>query len=80
MDMLHRRFGEPEARFYLVQVIETCHYMHTHQAIHRDLKLGNLFLDSNMNVKVGDSGLAESWREKKDNLRHAKLYCSRSSP
>ena len=58
MDMLHRRFGEPEARFYLVQLIGTCHYMHTHQVIHRDLKLGNLFLDSNMNVKVDDSGLA----------------------
>lgn len=32
--------------------------MHTHQVIHRDLKLGNLFLDADMNVKVGDFGLA----------------------
>ncbi|KAF8877248.1 hypothetical protein CPB84DRAFT_1852738 [Gymnopilus junonius] len=60
MDMLRRRrrFTEPEARFLMVQLIGACHYMHMHQVIHRDLKLGNLFLDGNMNVKVGDFGLA----------------------
>ncbi|KJA14333.1 hypothetical protein HYPSUDRAFT_208789 [Hypholoma sublateritium FD-334 SS-4] len=60
MDMLRRRrrFTEPESRFFMVQLIGACHYMHTHQVIHRDLKLGNLFLDANMNVKVGDFGLA----------------------
>ncbi|KAG1748400.1 kinase-like domain-containing protein [Suillus paluster] len=60
MDMLRRRrrFSECEARFFLVQLIGACHYMHSHQVIHRDLKLGNLFLDANMNIKVGDFGLA----------------------
>ncbi|KAG8897236.1 Cell cycle serine/threonine-protein kinase cdc5/MSD2 [Tulasnella sp. 403] len=60
MDLIrHRkRLTEPEARFFLMQVVGACHYMHTHQVIHRDLKLGNLFLDSNMNIKVGDFGLA----------------------
>lgn len=60
MDLLRRRkrYTEPESRFYLVQLIGACHYMHTHQVIHRDLKLGNLFLDGGMNVKVGDFGLA----------------------
>lgn len=53
-----RRFTEPEARFFGVQVIGACNYMHTNQVIHRDLKLGNLFLDKNMNIKVGDFGLA----------------------
>ena len=42
----------------MIQLIGACHYMHTHQMIHRDLKLGNLFLDADMNVKVGDFGLA----------------------
>ncbi|CDO68443.1 hypothetical protein BN946_scf184704.g6 [Trametes cinnabarina] len=60
MDMLRRRkrFTEPEARYFMVQLIGACHYMHNHQVIHRDLKLGNIFLDRNMNVKVGDFGLA----------------------
>jgi len=60
MDTLkrRRRFTEPEARFFVVQLIWACRYMHTHQVIHRDLKLANLFLDRSMNVKVGDFGLA----------------------
>jgi len=32
--------------------------MYTHQVIHQDLKLGNLLLDVNMNIKVADFGLA----------------------
>jgi polo-like kinase 1 len=32
--------------------------MHSHNVIHRDLKLGNLFLDKNLRIKVGDFGLA----------------------
>jgi cell cycle serine/threonine-protein kinase CDC5/MSD2 len=60
MDMLRRRkrFSEPEARFYLIQIIGACDHMHNNQVIHRDLKLGNLFLDADMNIKVGDFGLA----------------------
>jgi serine/threonine protein kinase len=33
-------------------------YMHSHNIIHRDLKLGNLFLSCDMHLKVGDFGLA----------------------
>ncbi len=60
MDMLRRRrrFLEAEARFFMVQIIGACNYMHNNQIIHRDLKLGNLFLDANMSIKVGDFGLA----------------------
>ncbi|KAJ6599261.1 kinase-like domain-containing protein [Mycena vulgaris] len=60
MDLLRRRkrFTEPEARFFMVQLIGACHYMHGQSVIHRDLKLGNLFLDAHMNIKVGDFGLA----------------------
>ncbi|RXK34972.1 PLK/PLK1 protein kinase [Tremella mesenterica] len=60
MDLLRRRkrYSEPEARFFLVQLIAACQYMHSTNVIHRDLKLGNLFLDGDMNIKVGDLGLA----------------------
>ncbi|KAH9009185.1 kinase-like domain-containing protein [Lactarius hengduanensis] len=60
MSMLHRRrvFTEPEARFFTMQLIGACHYMHTHQVIHRDLKLGNVLLNADMDIKLGDFGLA----------------------
>lgn len=33
-------------------------YMKSMKVIHRDLKLGNLFLNEKMELKVGDFGLA----------------------
>lgn len=33
-------------------------YLKNHKVIHRDLKLGNLFLNDKMEVKIGDFGLA----------------------
>ncbi|KAF3087310.1 Cell cycle serine/threonine-protein kinase cdc5/MSD2 [Orbilia oligospora] len=60
MDLLRRRkfFTEPEARFFLIQMLGAVKYMHSRNVIHRDLKLGNIFLDENLNVKIGDFGLA----------------------
>ncbi|NXH90265.1 PLK1 kinase, partial [Edolisoma coerulescens] len=58
---LHKRrkaLSEPEARYYLRQTILGCQYLHSHRVIHRDLKLGNLFLNDDMEVKIGDFGLA----------------------
>ena len=60
MDMVKRRRGvtEPEVRFYAVQIAGAIKYMHAKGIIHRDLKMGNVFLDKNMNAKIGDFGLA----------------------
>lgn len=59
-DMLKKRkkLTEPETRYYLHQLVQSLQYLHSILVIHRDLKLGNLFLDSDMRVKVGDFGLA----------------------
>lgn len=40
-------------RYYLRQTILGCQYLHSHRVIHRDLKLGNLFLSDDMEVKIG---------------------------
>jgi serine/threonine protein kinase len=42
----------------MMQLISAVDYMHSNRVIHRDLKLGNIFLNVNMEIKVGDFGLA----------------------
>uniref|UniRef100_A0A671MCC1 Serine/threonine-protein kinase PLK n=1 Tax=Sinocyclocheilus anshuiensis TaxID=1608454 RepID=A0A671MCC1_9TELE len=58
---LHKRrkaVTEPEARYFMRHTILGCQYLHNNRVIHRDLKLGNLFLNDDMDVKIGDFGLA----------------------
>lgn len=47
-----------EAQYYLSQIVSALKYLHQNKVIHRDLKLGNLFLNENMEIKLGDFGLA----------------------
>lgn len=53
-----KRLTEPEVKYYMKQLLHAVRYMHGINVIHRDLKLGNIFLDKNLRVKVGDFGLA----------------------
>eukprot|EP00092_Neocalanus_flemingeri_P098580 GFUD01125716.1.p1 GENE.GFUD01125716.1~~GFUD01125716.1.p1 ORF type:complete len:583 (+),score=175.64 GFUD01125716.1:143-1891(+) len=58
---LHKRrkaITEPETRYFLHQILLGCLYLHENKIIHRDLKLGNIFLNDNMEIKIGDFGLA----------------------
>lgn len=53
-----RRFTESEVKYFMLQVLDGLEYLHAQKIIHRDLKLGNLFLNEHMNIKIGDFGLA----------------------
>jgi len=59
-DMLKRRkkLTELEVQYYSIQLIKALKYLQSRRVIHRDLKLGNLFISQNMELKVGDFGLA----------------------
>ena len=53
-----KKLTEIEVQCYMIQLIKALQYLHSHRVIHRDLKLGNLFLNDKMELKVGDFGLA----------------------
>jgi polo-like kinase 1 len=66
-----KRLTEPETAYFMRQLLQSVQYLHDKLVIHRDLKLGNLFLDRNMILKVGDLGLAsqlESADEKRKTI------------
>uniref|UniRef100_A0A673KAP2 Serine/threonine-protein kinase PLK n=1 Tax=Sinocyclocheilus rhinocerous TaxID=307959 RepID=A0A673KAP2_9TELE len=49
---------ESEVRYYLRQIVSGLKYLHEQEILHRDLKLGNFFINESMELKVGDFGLA----------------------
>ena len=53
-----KRLDELEVQCYTLQIIRALRYLHNHKIIHRDLKLGNLFLTNKLELKLGDFGLA----------------------
>lgn len=58
---LHKRrkaITESETRYFLKQLLLGVKHLHDNRVIHRDLKLGNLFLNDEMELKIGDFGLA----------------------
>lgn len=50
--------GEDAGRFFLLQLLDSLNYMHERQIVHRDLKLENILIDDNLNLKVADFGFA----------------------
>jgi len=53
-----KRLTELEVQCFLKQMLDGVSFMHKNRVIHRDLKLGNLFLSDKLELKMGDFGLA----------------------
>ncbi|XP_028601353.2 NUAK family SNF1-like kinase 1 isoform X2 [Podarcis muralis] len=47
-----RRLNERETRHFFRQIVSAVHYCHKNGVVHRDLKLENILLDDNCNIKV----------------------------
>ena len=59
------RVMEGEARGLFRQLVSALQHCHQRGVVHRDLKLGNLLLDANNNVKISDFGLSNQWHPQK---------------
>ena len=64
-----KRLTELEVQCILIKLIDGLRYLHTNGIIHRDLKLNNIFLDENMEVKMGDFGLAVKLDYKNEKIK-----------
>jgi len=57
---------DKEARSFMKQIVEGVIYLHKQGIMHRDLKLANLLLDDNFNVKIADFGLATALKDPRE--------------
>ncbi|XP_075039618.1 NUAK family SNF1-like kinase 1 [Mixophyes fleayi] len=54
---------ESEARGFFRQIVSAVHYCHKNGIVHRDIKLENILLDENLNVKLADFGLSNLYQK-----------------
>ena len=69
-DLLDKRgtLSEIEIQYYALQIISAVKYLNDNHIYHRDLKLSNIFLTENMELKVGDFGLSAKLDNKEQAL------------
>ena len=54
-----KKMTEVQAKIFVVQILQALEAIHELEIAHRDIKLGNVFLDRCLNIKLGDFGFAK---------------------
>ncbi|KAF8399707.1 hypothetical protein HHK36_015577 [Tetracentron sinense] len=67
-------FEEPVIATLLREVLKALVYLHAHGHIHRDVKAGNILIDSNGAVKLGDFGVSACMYDTGDRQRSRNTF------
>nr|XP_019567028.1 PREDICTED: NUAK family SNF1-like kinase 2 [Rhinolophus sinicus] len=60
-----QQLSERDARHFFRQIVSAVRYCHQNGVVHRDLKLENILLDANGNIKIADFGLSNLYHQGK---------------
>jgi polo-like kinase 1 len=76
LELLHERrtLTEWEVRYYVAQLTAGIKYCHERNILHRDLKLGNIFLGDGLRAKIADFGYAKRLSSNADGSIKRRLY------
>lgn len=66
-----KRLPDKEACRFFHQILAGIEYLYKIKICHRDLKPENLLLDENMNIKIVDFGLSNTYKKETDTLKTA---------
>ena len=63
--LTRNRLSEDESLKYFQQLVNALYYLHSQNITHRDIKIDNLLLDRNLDLKLIDFGLSTRYRDDK---------------